>query len=156
MGSLKIWIGDHFYCPIALFVPGTNPLFQYLSNLMKILNREPKERRSPMLRQVFHLSFNPWLNLINRNISASLLLPRDSQLPSRKFPFKLYSLYFDKTTISFFFFKYKTALIISCLPLTLPTSTQSKAYRSCWFKMMILLSVNLSALADLKRCYDWF
>ena len=72
-----------------------------------------------MLRQVFHLSFNPWLNLINRNISASLLLPRDSQLPSRKFPSKLYGLYFDKTTISFFFFKYKTALII-ILPTTDP------------------------------------
>lgn len=101
---------------------------------MHVLNGEPKvSRESPIIRQVFHLGFNPWLNLINKNISASSLLPRDSQLPSRKFPVKLYGLYFDKAAISVFFFKYKTALII-----ILPTADPPYFYTTQGILFMLI------------------
>lgn len=51
-----------------------------------------------------------------------------------------------KQQFPFFLLNTKLLWLLSCLPLTLPTSTQPKAYRSCWFKMMVLLAINLSAL----------
>lgn len=94
---------------------------------MKVLNAESKGGGESPFSNKF---FNMVLMLISSG--SPFLPPKDAQLPSRKFPSKLYSLCFVRpNNNSCFTFKYELVLTVALPPLTSPRPQPTPYHSYC-------------------------